>query len=495
MRLEDIYLEAGRRYADRLAVVGSDGRWSYAAIDLGAHHLAHRLLALGVCPGDRVGVWLPKGGRAIAAFQAVLRAGAAYVPLDPGSPVDRISAILDDCTVQVLVSTSELADQLPTHLDEICSPALVTLDDRSELLEGEDGPLPGPAGSPRDLAYILYTSGSTGTPKGVCLSHDNALAFIQWACADIGAQPDDRFSNHAPFHFDLSVFDIYVPAKVGASLHIIGEASTYAPRRLVDHLVENEITVWYSVPSALVLMLDHAKLEERGAAHAPRVVIFAGEPFPMAQLRRLRALWSRARLLNYYGPTETNVCTSFEVRDIPDGATSVPIGSAASGDEVWAEGPDGRRATPGEEGELIVKGPTVMLGYWGRAPAGPIYRTGDIVQVLAERSFAYVGRQDGMVKRRGYRIELGEVECVLATVPGVQRAAAVMHGSGVEAQLVVYLVETNLPRPSIIQLKRFIAQKLPRYMIPDRFSWIEQLPLTANGKVDRRGLAALPLAS
>lgn len=490
MRLEDIYLEAARRFPERLAIVASDGRWTYGAVDLYANRVAHRLQALGVSAGDRVGVWLPKGGRAIAAFQAVLRLGAAYVPLDPSSPWERIQTIVNDGKLSAVVSTRPLA----AHLAETEPFPVLELGDRGALANAPAFAPEVRPDAPKDLAYVLYTSGSTGVPKGVCLSHENALAFIQWALDDVEPEPDDRFSSHAPFHFDLSVFDIYVPARRGASLHVISEAASYVPRKLIAFLVENFITVWYSVPSAWVLMLDHGGLEDAGA-EAPRVIIFAGEPFPIDHLRRLRALFPTSRLLNYYGPTETNVCTSFEVEDIPQGASDVPIGRAASGNEVWAIKANGQRASVGEEGELLVRGPTVMLGYWGAKPCGEVYPTGDIVRVLSHDSFAYVGRRDGMVKRRGYRVELGEIESVVSSIAGVGRAAAVMTGTGINAELTVYLVGTSQLQPSRIQLKRLIAQSLPRYMVPDRISWVDELPLTPNGKVDRRALAKPGLAS
>jgi amino acid adenylation domain-containing protein len=343
-------------------------------------------------------------------------------------------------------------------------------------------------GSEDELAYILYTSGSTGVPKGVCVSHRNALAFIEWAAREVDARPDDRFSNHAPFHFDLSVFDMYAAWRVGACVSIVPEQHAYVPRALVDFVVRERITVFYAVPSALILMVDRGDLLEQEDLRL-RTVVFAGEPYPVKQLRRLRHGLPNVRMFNWYGPTETNVCTGYEVTAIePDRTAPVPIGRAASGDRVWAVRDDGAVAGVGEEGELLVSGPTVATGYWGREPYGDgPYRTGDVVRQEAPGEYVYVGRRDHMVKIRGHRVELGEVEAALLSHPGVREAAVVATGSGLEARLVAFVAPDAEP-PSLLDLKRHCAQRLPRHMIVDSVVFLEDLPRTRNGKVDRLAL-------
>jgi clorobiocin biosynthesis protein CloN4 len=343
------------------------------------------------------------------------------------------------------------------------------------------------------MAYILYTSGSTGAPKGVCLSHRNALAFVDWAAREIGADPADRFASHAPFHFDLSVFDLYAAFRAGASVHLIPPELSAAPSLLVDYLTRHRITVWYSVPSALILMArSGGLLDAAPSALALRAVLFAGEPFPVKYLRQLREHLPGVRFLNLYGPTETNVCTFHEVVAMPpDQVSPVPIGRACSGDRVWAVRDDGTPAGHGEEGELVVDGPTVMLGYWGQPPQTGPYRTGDRVVLLDSGDYQYLGRRDSLVKVRGYRIELGQVEAALQAHPGVGDVAVVTEGTGVDARIVAYVVPAEADAPGLLDLKRHCAATLPRYMIVDAVRFVAELPRTGTGKVDRLALADL----
>ncbi|MGW3471700.1 amino acid adenylation domain-containing protein [Saccharopolyspora sp. NPDC000995] len=481
MSLHDLLIDAAARHPDRPAVAGPSGEMSYAEIDETTRRLAHRLADLGAGRGDRVIVWSGKAPVAIAAMQAALRIGAAYVPTDGASPPGRVAAIARDCGAAVVCSTGPQIEDLP--------PGTAWLD-LSAPLPGT-GNAPGAVSAdPDDPAYILYTSGSTGTPKGVCISHGNARAFVDWAARTLRAQPSDRFANHAPLTFDLSVLDLYVAFAAGASVHLIPAELGYAPVQLTEFLHSREITVWYSVPSALIMMMRDGGLLDRPAPPALRAVLFAGEPFPIGHVRELRA-WTGACLLNLYGPTETNVCTAHEVvdadlqRDRP-----VPIGKATCGDEVWAEKPGGAVAGPGENGELVVTGPTVMLGYWGREPQYGPYRTGDIVRVLDDGSFDYVGRLDHQVKVRGNRIELGEVEAAITKHPAVAEAAAAVRGTGMDARLEAFVVARPEQKLGVLEIKRHMAGKLPRYMIPDGVHIVASLPTTRNGKTDRTALLA-----
>lgn len=482
MTLHRHVIESAVRYPERLAVAGMGRSLRYGELDRGADEFAHRLASLGVGRGSRVVIWADKSPLVVVAMQAVLRLGAVYVPQDGTAPVARVAVVAEDCDAWVVCTTR---DRL-SSVSGLTGRRVLCLEQDGEPL-GDVTPVNEPV-TPDEPAYILYTSGSTGTPKGVCVSHRNANAFVDWAVALLDVQPGDRLANHAPMVFDLSVLDLYAAFAAGASVHLVPAELAYAPVQLVRFLHQENITVWYSVPSALILMIRDGGLLDEGAPAALRAVLFAGEPFPVSYVRRLTE-WTDARLLNLYGPTETNVCTFHEVeegdlrRDRP-----VPIGAAASGDIVWAVRPDGTVAGPGDEGELLVDGPTVMIGYWGREPQRGPYRTGDIVRVLPDGSFDYVGRRDHSVKVRGHRIELGEVEATLTTHSEVDDAAVILTGHGIEARLTAFVVPTRGRSPGPMALRRHCAERLPSYALADHIHLVAELPRTGNGKVDRTAL-------
>jgi amino acid adenylation domain-containing protein len=493
MSLHSLVVESARRHPDRVAVAEPEGAMlTYRELDRQADELAGQLASAGVARSDRVLIWMPKSARAIVASQAVLRLGAVYVPLDANTPLLRAALIARDCAASAVCATGAQAAAIAAELGprvRLFDLAHLDLTDRARPAATAPGQA-AIAVEPDDAAYILYTSGSTGTPKGVCISHGNADAFVSWAVSELRAGPGDRFANHAALSFDLSVLDLYGAFRAGAAVHLVPPELAYAPAQLVSFLHRAGITLWYSVPSALILMIRSGGLLDIPPPAGLRAVIFAGEPFPIGYVRRLAA-WTSARLLNFYGPTETNVCTYHEVdesdlrRERP-----VPIGVACSGDEVWAELPDGSRAGPGQEGELVTTGPTVMLGYWGRpAQSGP-YRTGDLVRVLPDGSFDYVGRGDHMVKVRGHRIELGEIEAVLAGLPGVDEAVVLVEGSGALARLCAFVIADPARPPGLLAAKRHCAGRLPPYMIIDRLLIVPDLPRTPSGKADRRTLQA-----
>lgn len=523
------FLTATARHSpDKTAMVSGEQSLSYGALDMLTDQLAGVLREHGVVPGDRVGIYVSKSLASVVGIFAILKAGACYVPLDPGAPAKRLAYIIRDSGITTLLTATPKVAGIQAMFPDDCPLRTVALVDCdlpaehrlttasvpagvaavpwNEIIARPATPLPEKLAIETDTAYILYTSGSTGTPKGVMISHRNSLTFVNWAAECTGLRADDRVSSHAPLHFDLSIFDTFASCRAGATIILVPERSATFPVLLARLIERERITVWYSVPSVLNLLVLYGNL----AAHdlsCLRTIIFAGEVFPVKHLRRLMASLPQARYLNWYGPTETNVCTSYEVPPLdPERTAPIPIGKACANTEVFAVDSAGKKVTgPGETGELYVRGPSLMQGYWGhpektakvllRNPFQPhfhefVYRTGDIVTLDADGNYLYLGRQDGMIKTRGYRVELGEIEAVLYAHPAIREVAVLPVPDevlGNRLRVVISPYEGSaLTREEVLA---FCNQQLPHYMVPDVIEFREALPKTSTGKTDRVSLA------
>jgi amino acid adenylation domain-containing protein len=507
---------------ERVAIATQDTSITYGELDAMSSRLAGAFASRGIGRHDRIALCLPKGTAAYVSIFAALKVGGCYVPLDPGAPLDRIHYTLEDCAVSALVVDGEvLPDLVAAPLPDSLRLLVVVGGTPSAIAQARqgaghealtwDGALSAPpltSACPaieNDLAYILYTSGSTGKPKGVMLSHRNALSFVEWAMPTLGFRREDRVAGVAELHFDLSILDTFGALGAGATLVPLPHRGLLRPRDVTAWMAEREVSVWYSTPSTLILLLTRGDLEQVPLP-ALRLVLFAGEVFPIKYLRRLAAAVPHARLYNLYGPTETNVCTWHRVHRVPESDDeSLPIGKACANTEVAAVDEEGREVPAGVEGELWVRGPSVMRGYWGlpertqralgRRPDAlswdePWYRTGDFVVCQADGSYLFRGRRDHMVKIRGYRIEIGEVERTLYTHPGVSEAAVVAApDDNYGSKLVAFVVPVNGESCSGLELKRHLHQRLPAYMVPTDLRYLPELPKTFSGKVDRARLA------
>lgn len=504
------------RFPHKVAVEEQAAVISYQELALLSDRLRDRLRAMGVRRGDRVGLAMPKSIDAVAALFGILKCGAAYVPVDPDAPAARNAYILSDCSVRAIIIAQGLTGALCREIENCGATAPLFLevsgatDGLKQTLDAleEDNPAPiaeTEAVSAGDLAYILYTSGSTGRPKGVMLSRRNAISFVDWCSEAFEPQAQDRFSSHAPFHFDLSILDIYVPIKHGATLVLVDAETGKDPLRLAAYIAEKRITSWYSTPSVLSILAQYGRLAQYDYA-ALRSVLFAGEVFPIKHLRLLKSLIPAPRYYNLYGPTETNVCTYYEIpQRIPEERSEpYPIGKVCSHLQAKVVDAQGVEAPSGQEGELCISGDGVMQGYWNLpqqtaaafltdASGRPWYKTGDIVLEDAGGNYVYVGRRDRMVKKRGYRVELGEIETALYRHPAIDEAAVI---AGLDEEQDVRIrafvcCRPDAKRPSMIELKRFCADNLPAYMIPDFFTFRDTLPKTSTDKTDYQKLKEL----
>jgi amino acid adenylation domain-containing protein len=487
------------------------GTISYSHLAALTNRLRDLLCHLGVQRGDRVGIYLHKSIDSLGAIFGILKTGAAYVPVDPTAPPSRNAYILNDCAVKAVIVEQDFLEALKDELAQLgATPHFIVLQGTgagaSLGAALESFPEPYPAAEtvdpdPNDLAYILYTSGSTGKPKGVMLTHRAAISFVDWCSEAFEPQQTDRFSSHAPFHFDLSILDIYVPLKHGAAVVIVSEELGKDPVRLAPLIAESQITTWYSTPSILSFLAQFGRMENYDY-RALRTVLFAGEVFPIKHLKHLKGLLPTPAYFNLYGPTETNVCTYHPIpAEIPPEQTKpFPIGAACSHYLIKVLDDQGNEVAKGAEGELCATSPGMMEGYWNLpertanafwvdAQGQKWYKTGDIVVEEADGVYTYVSRRDRMVKKRGYRVELGEIESGLYKHPSVKEAAVIAtqdEEQGVKT--IAFLSCKEDAKPSLIQLKRFCTENLPQYMIPDIIKFLPVLPKTSTDKVNYQEL-------
>ena len=430
----------------------------------------------GVRHGDAVAICMSRGLAAAAAIYAVLACGARYVPLDTGNSGERLAYIVGDAGCRCVLGEGPR----PAWLSD---PGVAWID-RSELADTPIGPalLPSPSDGDGDgeaIAAVLYTSGSTGRPKGVAVSHRAIDAFCDWMAQTFSIGQADRIASLAPFHFDLSLFDLFCAPAVGATVCFVPEALTMSPVRLGDWLQASAITTWYTVPAILGFLALKGGLEERPLP-ALRQILFAGEIFPTPRLARLAQVLPGVKLYNLFGPTETNVCLYWPVeRAVVDAGEAIPIGVAACDAELRIDV---------ASGELLVRGPCLMSGYWrGEALELPLdadgwYRTGDKVSCDANGVHRYHGRLDRMIKRSGYRIEPAEIERVINEVGNVEASVVVgLPDAAMGSRIVAVVAGVGVERSAV---KVALDRGLPAYMRPSAVHLVDRLPKLANGKTD-----------
>jgi amino acid adenylation domain-containing protein len=512
--LPHILDHSAARYPDHEAMRCNNQALTYAEWHRRATALAHVLAENGVRRGDRVGIYLHKSLETAVAIYGIWKAGAAYVPLDPLAPPGRLTFALNDCGIRHLITQPARLEAVRQLLPET----------KIECVIGVSGDLPvrtvswekvygASLSAPEvllmeaDLAYVMYTSGSTGTPKGLMHTHASGLAYARLSAEQYAVTHTDRLGNHSPLHFDMSTFEYFTGPLCGATTVIIPEPVTRLPASL-SRLIETErLTIWYSVTTALVQMILRGALPQRDLSSL-RWINYGGEPFPPQQLRELQKLAPGAQISNVYGPAEVNQCTYYTVPPLPeDYDESIPIGAVWADSEGLLLGDDDAPVADGEIGELVVRTPTMMRGYWGRPDLNAkafyrrkvfdhyddvFYRTGDLMKRDADGLLRFCGRRDRQIKTRGYRVELDEVETALSLHPAVGECAvyAVPDGEGsqwVEAAVIVKRPATEAAVTEA-KLKADVATRVPAYAVPRAIRFLDDFPRTATGKIDRRAL-------
>jgi L-proline---[L-prolyl-carrier protein] ligase len=493
-------LARARSAPDGVAFADAEGR----PITYG--QMQHRVRRLGallrrrVGPRGRVAVLARKSPDAVMAMLATLAAGLCYVPLDASAPPPRRRFIVADAGCALVLADPDIGVD---HLDIAALELTAGGDDEADL--------PPIQPAPEDEAYILYTSGSTGTPKGVVITHRNAAAFVAWAARAFPLRPGDQVAVHAPLHFDLPVYDVYVGLAAGATLHLVPERTALFPQALCQFLTERRISCLYAVPSALTALHTRSTLARAGLPEL-RQLLYAGEEFRPQPLRALMAALPQARVANLYGPIETNVITSHRLHQPPAGEERVPIGRPVDGVLIGLLGEDGTVCLDGPaEGEIVAVGGCVTPGYLNRAdltaaamlrlptPAGPArgYRTGDFARRDDTGLLHLQGRRDGLVKTRGFRVELGEVEAVIGAHPAVAEIVVLAEPHPELTHrlhaLVVAAPHQGDGRALEQRLTAHCRERLPAYMVPATVRVLPDLPRTSTGKVARADLLNLVL--
>ncbi|PHN08612.1 amino acid adenylation domain-containing protein [Flavilitoribacter nigricans] len=506
-------LDSAYRYPDQPAFRGGNQQYTYAQLAERMQQLALLLQEMGVRKGDRVGIYLNRCLETALAIYGIMQAGAVYVPLDPNAPLERIRGILRSCRVKHLISQPVQKRRLQQLVDGEALPLESIIGLKTDLPVktiswDEVWEMPtdrSPAGRvcEKDLAYIMYTSGSTGSPKGIMHTHASGLAYARLSAQTYQLTGQDRIGNHAPIYFDISTLGYFTAPLVGATTVIIPDAYTKMPASLSQLIEKEKLSIWYSVPLALIQLLQRGILEERDLS-ALRWILFGGEVFPPAHLAALMEKWPQARFSNVYGPAEVNQCTYYHLEEPPLSGQPAPLGTVWENTQMLILDDQDREVGPGNIGELLIRSATAMQGYWGQpdltekafycmevAPgfSEKYYRTGDLVRQDEAGLLHFMGRKDQQIKTRGYRVELEAVEHQLRSLGTVKEAAVFPYRNGSEETLIIGSVILNGSNGTTEKdLIAALGDKLPWYALPQSIFELSDFPRTGSDKVDRPAL-------
>ncbi|AVH67903.1 amino acid adenylation domain-containing protein [Nostoc sp. 'Peltigera membranacea cyanobiont' N6] len=479
---------------DAIAVKFADKHFTYGELNNRANQLAHYLQTCGVQPNGLVAICIERSLEMVVGLLGILKAGGAYVPIDPEYPQERIAYMLGDCQAPVLLTQRDLVDGLPTSSQKVC------LDTDWEMISQQRSHNPNSRVKPLDLAYVIYTSGSTGKPKGAMNSHQGICNRLLWMQDAYKLTGIDRVLQKTPFSFDVSVWEFFWPLLTGARLVMAQPGGQRDATYLVNTIIQEEITTLHFVPSMLQIFLETKGLER---CQPLKRVFCSGEALPVELQERFFDRME-CELHNLYGPTEAAIDVTFWQCQSESNLKSVPIGRAIANTQLYILDSHLQAVPLGANGELYIGGIGVAKGYLNRPDltaerfishpfkeGEKLYKTGDLVRYLPDGNIEYIGRIDHQVKIRGFRIELGEIEALIAQHPSIQQTVVTAKVDNPENQrLVAYVVPHPEQTLNTDELRQFLKQQLPEYMVPSAFVLLDTLPLTPNGKIDRRALPA-----
>lgn len=495
--LHQLFEEQAKRTPDNIAVVFGDQQLSYAELNYQANQLAHHLQQLGVGPEVLVGIYMERSPEMVVGVLGILKAGGAYVPLDPAHPQERLAFILADTQVPVLLTQSKLVARLPESSTE-----LLCLDTDWERIAQQATQNPDGGATFENLAYAIYTSGSTGKPKGTLIPHRGLVNYLTWCTQAYAVAQGEGTTVHSSLAFDLTITGLFSPLLVGLPVKLLPEGpsieslSTALPQ-------ESSLSLVKITPAQLTLLSQ--QLSPYEAAGRTRTFIIGGENLAAESITCWQNLAPNTLLVNEYGPTETVVgCCIYRVPQGKHQSGSIPIGRPIANTQLYVLDPHLQPTPTGVPGELYIGGTGLARGYlnrpeltaktfipspFGDLPGARLYKTGDLVRYLPDGNLEFLGRVDHQVKIRGYRVELEEIEMVLAQYPAIDRVVVVVREDEPgEQRLVAYVVPAKEAMLPANELRSFLSEKLPAYMVPSAFVLLKELPLTPNGKVDRRAL-------
>jgi aspartate racemase len=495
--IHELFEKQAERTPDAIAVIFGDRQLTYRELNSRANQLGNYLRKQGVGAEVLVGICVERSMEMVIGILGILKAGGAYVPLDPAYPEERLNFMIEDTRTPVILTQRELLEVLPGHAAKT-----ICLDSDWKMIARESKGKPASGTTAGSLAYVMYTSGSTGRPKGVCVLH-RAVIRLVLNTNYMKLEPSDIVAQASSFSFDASVLEIWGALLTGARLVGIDKEIVLSPRDLASQILKQRVSVLFLTTA----LFNHVAREAPASFRSVKNLLFGGEAADPRCAEMVMKAGPPGRLLNLYGPTESTVVTTwYRVEYIPGDATTIPIGKPVSNTTVYVLDNNLHPVPTGVPGELYVGGDALARGYLNRPemtaekfipdpfseePGARLYKTGDMVRYLPDGNIEFLGRTDHQVKLRGFRIELEEIKAVLGQHPDVRETVVITRGDQPgEKRLVAYVVMNRTSNTTTDQLREFLREKLPDYMVPSSFVVLDSLPLTPNGKIDWTALPA-----